>query len=94
MYDGQESVLLRTIQSGTPETDKRFVDVLSETTLTIPPGLRQGERIDVTFDMKEDGRIDCSFLHEPSGTNETVSLTPQYDVDESKKSAIDAFWVE
>ena len=92
--NGQENVKLEVLQATIPETDQRFVSVLWEGNLSIPPGLKEGERIDVTFEIDEGGVVHCSFIHEPSGRNEKVSLTPQYEVDESKKSAIEAFFVE
>jgi molecular chaperone DnaK len=91
---GQENVKLEVLQASIPETDKRFVNVLWEGNLPLPSGLKEGERIDVTFEISEDGVIHCSFSHEPSGRNEKVSLSPQYELNEAKKSAIEAFFVE
>ena len=94
VYDEQENVTLEVLQSSIPETDKRFVNILWEGNLPIPPGLKKGERIDVTFKITEDGIIHCSFSHESSGKNERVSLSPQYELNETKKSEIEAFFVE
>ena len=94
VYDKKENVTLEVLQSSIPETDKRFVNILWECNLPIPPGLKKGERIDVTFKITEDGIIHCSFSHESSGKNERVSLSPQYELNETKKSEIEAFFVE
>ena len=68
--------------------------MLWEGNLPLPSGLKEGERIDVTFKITEDGVIHCSFTHESSGRNERVSLSPQYELNDTKKSAIEAFFVE
>ena len=68
--------------------------MLWEGNLPLPSGLKKNAMIDVTFEITEDGVIHCSFSHEPSGRNERVSLSPQYELDETKKSEIEAFFVE
>jgi len=94
VYSGQASVKLEVLQASIPETDKRFAMLLWEGTLSLPPGLKTGERIEVTFSQKEDGTFHCLFLHAPSGRKEEIDLVPEYSVNEIKKSAIEAFYVE
>lgn len=94
VVDGQENVRLEVLQSSIPETDKRFVNTLWEGNLPLPSGLREGERIDVTFQITEDGVLHCSFSHEPSGRNENVSLSSYSEITETQKTDIEAFFVE
>lgn len=92
--DNQPGVDLKMYQSKNAETNKRYAQLVGETELGIPPGLPRGEQIDVTFSFDEGGMMHCDFVHTKSGSKEKISITPQFDVDETSKKEIDFFKVE
>ncbi|MBI14700.1 MAG: hypothetical protein CL782_00310 [Chloroflexi bacterium] len=94
IYENQTNSKIQVIQSSMPEKDVKWVDILWEDDFPLPPGLPQGEPIDFTFQMLEDGTVDCHFLHKPSSSEQSVNITPQYEVTKEKKLEIEEFFVE
>ena len=93
-HDKQTAVQIIITQSKIDETDPEFVNTLYESSLDLPSGRNQGQRIDVTFSYNQSGTIDCSFVDVQSGNKKDVSLTldnSSDSTDQKKKEDKDPF---
>ena len=93
-HDNQTAVQIIITQSKVDETDPEFVNTLYESSLDLPSGRNQGQRIDVTFSYNQSGTVDCSFVDVQSGNKKDVSLTldnSSDSTDQKKKDDKDPF---
>ncbi len=67
VYEGQTGVNCRVTQSIPPETDPRFVKVIWEGELKLPPDREANQEIRVTFAYDENQIMMCSFVDVPTG---------------------------
>jgi molecular chaperone DnaK len=74
-HDGQEFVSCRLTESTAPETDPRFVKVIWEGRLELPPGRPKGQEIKVTYAYDENQMMKCSFVDVATGRTTTVNLS-------------------
>lgn len=73
--DGQEGVNCKLTESASPETDPRFVKVIWEGRLELPPGRPAGQEIKVTFAYDENQIMKCSFVDVATGRKTTIDLS-------------------
>ena len=90
----QSSASLEIYQSGNSEQNKRFAHLIHKGEMKLPDNLPIREQIDVTFAFDEGGILHCKFVHTNSGTTETLSLTPEYEITDSDREKIDSFKIE
>jgi len=93
MYDGQTSVNCRVTQSTAPESDPRFVKVIWEGDLELPPGRREGQEIRVTFAYDENQLMQCSFVDVTTGRKTKIDLS-MTDSNQGSNEEIEKFIVE
>lgn len=93
VHDGQESVNCQLTESTAPETDPRFVKMVWEGDLELPPGRPGGQEIRVTFSYDENQMMRCSFVDVATGrkTEVDLSMASSQDVTDNQ---IDKFMVE
>jgi molecular chaperone DnaK len=72
--DGQTGVNCQVTESNAPETDPKFVKIIWDGVLEVPPGRPAGQQIDITFSYNDNQIMECSFLDVASGKKEDVSL--------------------
>jgi len=91
--EGQESVNCRVTESTGPETDPRFVKIIWEGPLTLPPGRPAEQEIRVTFSYDANQIMKCSFIDVATGkkTQIELSMTAASDINSGN---IDKFLVE
>lgn len=92
IQDGQTAVNCKVTESGTPETDPRFVKIIWEGELELPPGRNAGQEVTVTFGYDENQTMNCRFLDVGSKKETVVDLSPGSAKMDS--SNIDKFTVE
>jgi len=92
-HDNQESVSFTITESVAAETDPRFVKILWEDNLSLPPGRPEGQEIKVTYSYDDNQTINASFVDVSTGKEMKHSLA---SVDENSKvnNKIDKFIVE
>jgi molecular chaperone DnaK len=78
-------------QSGSPETDLSFVQILKEGTLSLPGGRPQGQKIEVTYSFDENGMMACKFLDVASSEETVLDISPSVEVGDSN---IEEFFIE
>ena len=75
VYDGQTGVNCQVTQSTAPETDPRFVKVIWEGELKLPPDREANQEIKVTFTYDENQIMMCSFLDVATGRETEIDLS-------------------
>jgi molecular chaperone DnaK len=93
VHEGQEAVNCQVTESTSLETDPRFVNVIWNGDLTLPPGRPAEQEIKVTFAYDENQIMRCSFVDVASGKTTTVDLS-MADSAEGGQSDVDKFLVE
>ena len=93
VYDGQTGVNCRVTQSTAPETDLRFVKVIWEGELQLPPDREANQEIKVTFAYDENQIMLCSFLDVATGRETEIDLS-MASSGKGASEAIDKFIVE
>jgi molecular chaperone DnaK len=92
-YEGQEGINCKVTESTAAETDPRFVNVIWEGSLDLPPNRPENQEIKITFSYDENQVMKCSFVDVGTGKESKVDLTmtaPNADT----TSEIDKFVVE
>jgi len=92
LSDGQVVVDLSVTETITPETDPRFVKVIWEGEMKLPPNRPKGQELKFTYSFDENQVMHCEFEDVESGTKEEVKLTPETSA--SEDSNIDKFLVD
>jgi len=80
-------------ESSSAETNPKFVKVIWEGDLEIPP-LPQGQEVEVTYSYDDNQCMRCSFKHSKSGREASVDLEMGKGRDEAGEAFIDRFTVE
>lgn len=91
--DGQTEILCTITQSPQKESDPRFVRVIWEGDLELPPDRPAGQQIDVTFAYKENGTMDATFLDVASKRKTHINIAAQNSSAKTKLN-LDQFIVE
>ena len=81
--DNQTGVECAVTESGSPETDPRFVKVIWRGSLKLPPGRPQGQEVQVTFGYDDSQIMFCRFKDIESGNEETVDLSMSVSTSQS-----------
>lgn len=92
-HDGQDSVACRLTESTSPETDPRFVKIIWEGDLDLPPGRPEGQEIKVTFEYDENQMMKCSFVDVATGRKKEIDLS-MANIESDSENNIDKFLVE
>lgn len=91
--DGQERVSCQITQSTSAETDPRFVSIIWEGELALPPNRPKEQEIKVTYSYDESQIMHCSFVDVATG-RETKREQQLGQNDSAIDSQIDKFMVE
>lgn len=91
--DNQIQVSCEVTESTSLETDPRFVKVVCEGLLDLPPGRPSGQEISVTFSYDENQVMKCSFVDVGTGAEHVVDLS-MAQASTSDLSEIEKFTVE
>jgi molecular chaperone DnaK len=83
-YDGQVAVQCEITQSLSPETDKKFVNIIWEGLLELPPDRPAGQKINVTYSYDDNSMMHCVFEDDATGAKCTKTLdSNSKDADET-----------
>ncbi len=93
MYEGQEEIYCRVTESKASETDPRFVKVLFEELLPLPPNREAGKEIQITYSFDDSQIMHASFLDVESGEKKEIKLSITESL-EGGSNKIDKFIVE
>lgn len=93
LAENQRAVDCKVTESTSAETDPRFVKVIWEGELPLPPGRPEGQEIQITFGFDDSQMMTCRFRDVEADEEKTINLSMagQSGDDESK---IDKFLVE
>ncbi|MDD0854273.1 Hsp70 family protein [Halobacteriovorax sp. GB3] len=92
-HEGQTGVNCKVTESSTIETDPKFVKIIWEGNLELPPNRPEGQKIDVTFSYDENQIMQCSFVDVATGKKTSVDLT-MVSTENFDDNKIDKFLVE
>ena len=92
LFDGQDKVSCTITESKSPETNPKFVKIIHEQELELPPNRPAGQKIEVTYSYDENQMVHASFKDVASGKETTISLNKSSG--ESTQSEIDKFLVD
>ena len=97
--DNQTSVNCEVTQSSAPETDPKFVKIVWEGELGLPPGRPKGQPIEVTYNYDINQVMHCSFKDVETNKIVEVNLNSKGASDqtpeiETVKEDIDSFLIE
>ena len=91
--DGQEGVECKVTESKSPETDPRFVKVIKEARLELPPGRPAQQEVKVTFAFDDNQIMKCSFTDVETGKEIKIELS-MTESSGADSDEIDKFLVE
>jgi molecular chaperone DnaK len=92
-YDNQTSISLKITQSDVATDDPKWVQIIWDGALSLPPGRKAGQQVDLTCSYDENGTMHASFVDVASGDGTYTTLsntTPTVD----EKGDIDKFIVK
>ena len=92
-YDNQTSISFVITQSDSPTDDPKWVNIIWDGQLSLPPGRKAGQKVDVTYSYDENGMMHASFVDLATGKETHTSLSdiaPTVD----EKGDIDRFIVD
>lgn len=92
MHDGQTGVDCQLTESTAAETDPRFVNIVWNGELQLPPGRPEGQEIAVTYNYDANQMIQCSFVDIATGGKTEIELSMASK--QSDQSPIENFIVE
>jgi len=92
LVDGQSEINCTITESKSPETNPRFVKVIHEQTLDLPPDRPAGQEVEVTYSYDENQTMHAVFKDISSGKELTWSFSKASG--ESTQSEIDKFLVD
>jgi len=93
VHDGQEGVNCKVTESTAAETDPRFVKVIWEGDLELPPGRPANQEIKVTFSYDENQIMECSFVDVATNRESKIDLSLASSKS-SDSSEVEKFLVE
>ena len=91
--DNQTAVNCTVTESTSPETDPRFVKVIWEGSLPLPPNRPEGQEVQVTFGYDDHQIMNCKFRDVESGENVFVDIERSSSSDQGADE-IEKFLVE
>ena len=91
-YDNQEAIDCTITESKSPETNPKFVKVIHQEELKLPPGRPEGQEVRVTFAYDENQMMLCTFTDTASGKQTEISISKASA--NSAGSEIDQFLVD
>lgn len=91
--DGQTSVHCQLTESTAPESDPRFVKIVWQGELELPPGRPAGQEIQVTYAYDENQIMSCSFEDVSTSKKIEIDLS-MADSDSNDRNKIEQFLVE
>ena len=91
-HEGQSIIICRITESKAPETDPRFVKIIHEEEMELPPDRPSGQEIQITYSYDDNQIMNAVFKDVSSGTETVISLTMSGNEDNS--SDIDKFLVD
>lgn len=92
MRPGQTAVECQVTESTSPETDPRFVKIIWQGDLELPPGRPAEQEISVTFAYDDNQVMKCSFVDVATGRKREIDISN--DASSIVGSDIDRFLVE
>ena len=90
VHDGQTGFHFKVTEGTAAEKDPKFVNIIWDGTLELPPGRPAGQPIDVTCSYNDNQIMQCSVLDVTSGKKTEISL----EMASIAKEDIDKFIVE
>ncbi len=75
VYEGQEAVNCKVTESTSAETDPRFVKVIWEGDLPLPPGRPANQEVRVTFSYDDNQIMKCSFVDVATQRETSIDLS-------------------
>jgi molecular chaperone DnaK len=90
--DGQEAVDCTITESKSPEKNPKFVKIIKDTELSLPPGRPAGQEIEVTYSYDENQRMHASFKDVASERITEIEIT--MGASKSTQDDIDKFLVD
>jgi len=93
VHDGQTAINCDITESNSPEEDPKFVKVVWEGTLELPPNRPKGQKINITYSYDDNQIMRCSFvdLESKRKLEKDLSIVATEELDENK---INKFIVE
>ncbi len=92
LFDGQDKINCTITESKSPETNPKFVKIIHEQELELPPNRPSGQEIIVTYSYDENQMMHASFKDVASGRETNISLSRASG--DSTQSEIDKFLVD
>ena len=92
-HDGQETINCKITESTSPETDPKFVNIIWEGDLALPPNRPEGQEIKITFAYDENQMMKCSFVDVSTNRETKVELSMLTNNDKQSNN-IEKFTVE
>ena len=92
LFDGQSAINCTITESKSPETNPKFVKVIHEQTLDLPPDRPSGQEVEVTYSYDENQTMHAAFKDVSSGKELNWSFSRA--AGESTQSEIDKFLVD
>lgn len=88
-HAGQQEVAFKVTQSSTDESDPRFVKIINEAKMSLPPDRDAGKEIKVTYSYTDNETMRCHFIDVESNkeTEEDIPLS-------GEQSSVDKFLVD
>lgn len=83
VLDSQTSVICSITQAPTPEVDPRFVRVIWEGSIELPPGRPAGQEVKITYSYNENGTMHAEFLDVASSKKTEANIGAQRDAVQS-----------
>jgi molecular chaperone DnaK len=74
-HEGQLTINCKVTESTAAETDPRFVNIIWEGSLELPPNRPENQEIKITFSYDENQVMKCTFVDVGTGKEEKVDLT-------------------
>lgn len=93
VHEGQRGVGCKVTESTAPETDPRFVKVIWEGDLELPPDRPENQEIRVTFAYDENQIMKCSFVDVATKRETRIDLS-MADANKADARAVEKFLVE
>tara|TARA_B110001450_G_C17619113_1_gene480460 strand:- start:836 stop:1519 length:684 start_codon:yes stop_codon:yes gene_type:complete len=75
VHEGQSGIDCTITESKSPETDPRFVKIIHQESLDLPPDRPSEQEIEVTYAYDENQMIHASFKDVESGNEKTISIS-------------------
>ena len=92
LHDGQDTIHCTISESKSPETNPKFVKIIHEEELKLPPNRPAGQEIEITYAYDENQMMHASFKDVASGKKTEISISRASSG--TAQSSIDKFLVD